>query len=78
MVRKIRQGSAKNGVVLANGGWLTYQHVVCLSSKPRRGSLPYPESPPLPEVLPSDAPPVDAEAEGEAVIEVSAILTLHH
>lgn len=47
---------------------MTYQYVVCLSSKPR--SSPYPERNPLPELLEEDVPDVDEHAEGEAVIEV--------
>ncbi len=47
---------------------MTYQYVVCLSSKPR--SSPYPERNPLPDLLEEVAPQVDEKAEGEASIEV--------
>jgi hypothetical protein len=69
---QLRAGNGKYGLVLANGGVMTYQHVVCLSSSPRRDGSPYPERPPLPEVV-SDVPipAVNVQAEGEAVIEVS-------
>lgn len=72
MTRQLRAGNGKYGLVLANGGVMTYQHVVCLSSSPRRDGSPYPERPPLPEVV-SDVPipAVNVQAEGEAVIEVS-------
>lgn len=72
MVRKLRTGPATNGLILANGGVLTYQHVVCLSSKPRRSSSSYPDRNPLPEVITDvPVPPIAAQAEGEATIEVS-------
>jgi len=72
MVRQLRQGRGKNGVVLANGGVATYQHVVVLSSKPR--SSPYPAANPLPEMVTGvPCPGVDLQAEGEATIEVSGL-----
>ena len=51
---------------------MTYQYVVCLSSSPRKG--PYPDRNPLPDILNDvPAPPIDAQAEGEATIEVSLV-----
>ena len=74
MTRKLRDSKGKNGLVLANGGVMTYQHVICLSSSPRRDGSPYPERPPLPEVVTDvPAPAVEVKAEGEAVIEVSLV-----
>lgn len=72
MVRQLRSpGNKKHGLILANGGVLTYQYVICLSSRPRDDPLPYPKSNPLPEVLKDvPAPVVDETADGEAVIEV--------
>jgi hypothetical protein len=72
MVRQLRRGNGKNGLVLANGGVLTHQHVICLSSRPRNDGFPYPEAATLPDVI-IDVPTlhVDRRAEGEAVIEVS-------
>ena len=72
MVRRLRSnGDKKHGLVLANGGVLTYQHVICLSSQPRDDDLPYPKSNPLPEVLKDvPTPVVDESAEGEAAVEV--------
>lgn len=75
MVRKLRTDpAATNGLILANGGVLTYQHVVCLSSKPRRLSPAYPERNPLPEEIITDIPipSIAVHAEGEATIEVSS------
>jgi hypothetical protein len=74
MTRQLRDSKGKNGLVLANGGVMTYQHVICLSSSPRRDGSPYPERPPLPEVVTDvPAPAVEVQAEGEAVIEVSLV-----
>lgn len=69
MVRELRKGNGERGLVLANGGMVTYQYVVCLSSKAPYG--PYPSRNPLPDLLEGPAPQVDERAEGEAVIEVS-------
>ncbi|KAG4415106.1 hypothetical protein IFR04_011743 [Cadophora malorum] len=72
MVRKLRKREAKKGLVLANGGMVTYQYVVCLSSQPRNS--PYPDRNPLPDLLKDDpVPPVDDKAEGEAVIETYTV-----
>jgi hypothetical protein len=72
MTRQLRASKGKNGLVLANGGVMTYQHVICLSSSPKRDGSPYPERPPLPDVVTHvPAPAVEVKAEGEAVIEAS-------
>lgn len=80
MTRQLRAGEGKNGLVLANGGVMTYQHVVCLSSSPRCDGSPYPDRPPLPDVIDDvPVPTVDAEVEGEAYIEVTIdSLRLNH
>ena len=71
MVRQLRKGKGKTGLVLANGGVATYQHVVCLSRSPRRDGLPYPDSNPLPEyVTDVQVPLVSETVEGEATVEV--------
>ena len=71
MVRQLRNGIGKTGLVLANGGVVTYQAAVCLSRSPRRDGLPYPTVNPLPEVTTDvQTPTVDAVAEGDATIEV--------
>lgn len=46
-----RDGGVFNGLVLANGGVLTYQHVVCLSTQPRRDGKQYQEGNPCPDVV---------------------------
>jgi len=69
MVRCLRTGRGETGLVLANGGSLTYQHVVCLSSK--APTFQYPAANPLPEHLDDkSAPPINQITEGEAYIEV--------
>ena len=73
MTRQLRQGKGRHGLILANGGVMTYQHVLCLSSVPRRNGLPYPDQNPLPEyVTDIAAPKVVERVEGEqdAIIEV--------
>jgi hypothetical protein len=72
MARKLRAGNGTHGLVLANGGVLTYQHVICLSSRPRSDGQPYPADNPLPSILETNTAPTIAEtAEGEAIIEVT-------
>lgn len=72
MVRKLRTGHGQNGLILANGGVLTYQHALCLSTRPRQDGSAYPDQNPLPSHLTDiPVPAVTARAEGEAVIEVS-------
>ena len=76
MVRELRKGRGKNGLVLANGGVVTYEYVVCLSSKPRNS--PFPDRNPLPEYVTDEPiPPIDDKAEGEAVIEVSLQIKIY-
>lgn len=71
MTRELRKGNAKHGLVLANGGVLTHQHVVCLSARPRKDGSSYPEKNPLPHLIEDIfCPPVGGKAEGEAVVEV--------
>ncbi|GAB7340058.1 hypothetical protein MBLNU457_6554t1 [Dothideomycetes sp. NU457] len=73
MVRRLRSSTpATNGLVLANGGVLTYQHVVVLSSSPRRQGA-YPSSAPLPEMLDLPSMRVLDEVEGEAEIETYTV-----
>ena len=74
MVRKLRQGPAKNGLILANGGTVTYQHVVCLSKHTRRDRTDYPATNPLPDKITDvPVPKIVEVADGEAEIEVSSL-----
>jgi len=75
MTRQLRErkstGADSNGLILANGGVLTYQHVVILSSVPRKDKSSYPPANPLSATSPRDPSPIiDEEATGSAIIEV--------
>ncbi|CAG8976842.1 hypothetical protein HYALB_00012659 [Hymenoscyphus albidus] len=71
MVRELRKGNAENGLVLANGGVVTYQHVVCLSTKPRK--TPYPDENPLLTEVPDESPAIEERPEGEAIVETYTV-----
>jgi hypothetical protein len=72
MVRHLRNRQGRYGLVLANGGNLTYQHVVCLSNKPRADGSNYPDREILPENLEDEPHPIiEKNATGEVIIEVS-------
>lgn len=73
MTRQLRTGTrGQNGLVLANGGFLTYQYVVCLSRNPR--TSPYPEKNPLPDhITDVPAPKISERPSGEAVIETYTV-----
>ncbi|KAI1979106.1 hypothetical protein LOZ53_000374 [Ophidiomyces ophidiicola] len=76
MVRQLRQNAQqrRHGLVLANGGVLSYQHAVVLSSQPRSDGSSYPEKNPLPAVLADEsAPSLSRNPEGEAVIETYTV-----
>ncbi|CAN8101995.1 unnamed protein product [Discula destructiva] len=74
MTRQIRSGKIRNGLVLANGGVLSYQHAIILSSSRRKDDLPYPDSRiDSDSVVQSPAPTVAAFAEGEAIIETYTV-----
>ena len=71
MVRRMRSERFSNGLILANGGVLTHQHAICLSTQPRKDDCGYPKANPLPEYIKDlSIASVTAEAEGKAVIEV--------
>lgn len=73
MVRQLRAGKGRNGLILANGGVVTYQAVICLSRSPRRDGLPYPTTNPLSDIITDvQTPLVEVKAEGDAIIEVGA------
>lgn len=69
MTRQLRSGKGKKGLVLCNGGVLSYQHVVVLGTAPRRSG--YPVEKVLPEVLGNLKVPELVElAQGQCVVEV--------
>jgi hypothetical protein len=71
MVRHLRNGNDKTGLILANGGVVTYQHVVCLSKTAPSRNKSYPEKNPLPEyVTDIPVPQIETSPEGPAIIEV--------
>ena len=72
MVRYLRSRPAQYGLVLANGGVVSYQHVVCLSTLPRKDGSAYPKENPLPPYITDiPVPSISTQPEGEAIIEVS-------
>ncbi|EWC48936.1 hypothetical protein DRE_00241 [Drechslerella stenobrocha 248] len=74
MARQLRDGNGRNGLVLANGGVATYQHVVCLSNRPRATGPVYPMANPLPSSVTDVAVPDIVEMpDGEAVIETYTV-----
>lgn len=73
MSRLLRDRKAKKGLVLANGGFLSYQHALCLSSEPRREWSSYPDSRGSSATVVGVAAPVEPFAEGEAVVETYTV-----
>lgn len=70
MTRQLRTKKAKTGLILANGGVLSYQHCIVLSSQPQKSS--YPNKNPLPEMITDvPVPVIEGKPEGEAIIEVN-------
>ena len=75
MVRQLRSGKGQNGLVLANGGVVSYQHVICLSSQSRQDSRTYPVENPLPDTITDmPVPSFTSKACGAGVVEVSVRL----
>ncbi|KAM3444367.1 hypothetical protein NHJ13734_001484 [Beauveria thailandica] len=73
MHAKLRSRKYNNGLILANGGMLTHQYVVCLSAQPRKDGKDYPLENPLPLVVQDRAPPFAEDATGPATIETYTI-----
>lgn len=71
MVRQLRKGNGRIGLVLANGGVLSHHHAVCLSRQPRGDGAPYPNRNPLPRHISDAQPPIVERVQGSARIEVS-------
>ena len=75
MTRQLRAGKGKTGLVLCNGGVLSYQSVIILSSEPRKEGT-YPLENPLPlQITDVPAPELVFDAEGDAVVEVRFIFS---
>lgn len=74
MVRRLREGDGQTGLILANGGLLSYQHAICISTQPRKNQNLYPDSGALLSGPSNQIPPIDSEADGEAIVEVKLIL----
>jgi hypothetical protein len=73
MTRQIRAGKGKKGLVLCNGGVLSYQYAVVLGKEPRKQGA-YPMENPLPEILDDGpVPELAIQAEGEAVVETYTV-----
>jgi hypothetical protein len=73
MTRQLRFGKGNKGLVLCNGGVLSYQYVVILGKEPRKEGA-YPLENPLPEVLSDvEVPELATKAEGEAIVETYTV-----
>lgn len=73
LTRQLRAGKGKKGLVLCNGGVLSYQYVVVLSTESRKQGA-YPLENPLPEILQDGkVPELATEAEGEVVVETYTV-----
>jgi hypothetical protein len=70
MTRVIRSRKHRNGLVLANGGVLSWQHAICLSAQPQKNLAPYLKREVLDNGQVSQGPEFSAQARGEARIEV--------
>lgn len=69
MTRQLRSGKGKKGLVLCNGGVLSYQYVVVLGKEPRGSAYPVEDA--LPEYVDDvEVPELAVGAEGECVVEV--------
>ncbi|GAD94934.1 thiolase [Paecilomyces variotii No. 5] len=72
MTRELRKGNKKNGLVLANGGFLTHQHAVVLSSiPPQRFGFPLDQA--HHDAVGMEDIPFQERAEGEAIIETYTV-----
>ncbi|KAH9879077.1 hypothetical protein J1614_002512 [Plenodomus biglobosus] len=73
MTRALRAGKGKTGLVLCNGGVMSYQCAVILSNKPRQQGH-YPLVNPLPEQITDvEVPQLALKAEGDAIVETYTV-----
>ncbi|KAG8361680.1 hypothetical protein FVEN_g1009 [Fusarium venenatum] len=73
MVKVIRNGKYQNGLVLANGGVLSWQHAICLSAQPKRKGSSYQAQRVLDNGQTSQGPAFTDEAQGGAIIETYTV-----
>ncbi|WZH46882.1 TLP1_add_C domain-containing protein [Fusarium acuminatum] len=73
MTRVIRSRKHRNGLVLANGGVLSWQHAICLSAQPQKNLAPYLKREVLDNGQVSQGPEFSAQARGEARIETYTV-----
>jgi hypothetical protein len=72
MVRELRRGQKRLGLVLANGGVLTHQNAIVLSKDlPQKVGLSLDQA--HHALVESTIPLFDEKVEGEAIIEVRAL-----
>lgn len=72
MTRQLRAGKGKKGLVLCNGGVLSYQYVVVLGTEPR--SSPYPVANALLELVNDiEVPELAERPEGQCDVEVRVV-----
>jgi hypothetical protein len=73
MTRQIRAGKGEKGLVLCNGGVLSYQYAIVLGRQPRKQGA-YPLENALLEMLDDEqAPGLATDAHGEAVVETYTV-----
>jgi hypothetical protein len=73
MTRQLRDGKGDKGLVLCNGGVLSYQYVVILSKEPRKDGF-YPTDNPLPpQITDVPVPELIFDPDGEAVVETYTV-----
>ena len=74
MTRLLRQRGPRTGLILANGGVLTYHYAITLSKQPPQSDQSYPPQNPLEDLITDISVPVmDHSPQGEATIEVSHV-----
>ncbi|KIW41817.1 uncharacterized protein PV06_05424 [Exophiala oligosperma] len=74
MVRVLRRRKrGTRGLVLGNGGNVTYQHALVLSANPPAMGQEYPRENPLPKLLDVRGPAIDSRPEGKATIETYTV-----
>lgn len=73
MTRALREGEGMTGLVLCNGGVMSYQHAVVLSKHPGASGV-YPLETSAQRGRELAVPEIEERPEGEATVEVSWLL----